>query len=181
MYCASKAAKTTQCTVHCDLSVQDCETWNRSREEHQRRPERGGEGEGLVAHKVPRGLGQVKTQGSGPEGSSVRPEGERKFKRTGQRETGVSQQNSGGSVSRKPETGQLQGKLRQNVRWTRRSSNPTSQEYSYKSWIDVSPKGTHLGKYLTKILSKFRTAPLKTSANANAEVDLKIAQLKENV
>ena len=33
MYCASKAAKTTQCTVHCDLSVQDCEAWNRGRPE----------------------------------------------------------------------------------------------------------------------------------------------------
>ena len=33
LYCASKAAKTTQCTVHCDLSVQDCETWNRGRPE----------------------------------------------------------------------------------------------------------------------------------------------------
>ena len=36
LYCASKAAKTTQCTVHCDLSVQDCESWNRSREEEGR-------------------------------------------------------------------------------------------------------------------------------------------------
>merc|ERR1712210_319170 len=33
LYCASKAAKTTQCTVHCDLSVQDCEAWNRGRPE----------------------------------------------------------------------------------------------------------------------------------------------------
>ena len=33
LYCASKAAKTTQCTVHCDLSVQDCEVWNKNREE----------------------------------------------------------------------------------------------------------------------------------------------------
>ena len=36
LYCASKAAKTTQCTVHCDLSVQDCEGWNRSRQEEGR-------------------------------------------------------------------------------------------------------------------------------------------------
>ena len=36
LYCASKAAKTTQCTVHCDLSVQDCEEWNRSRQEEGR-------------------------------------------------------------------------------------------------------------------------------------------------
>ena len=32
MYCASKAGKTTQCTLHCDLSVQDCEMWNRDKE-----------------------------------------------------------------------------------------------------------------------------------------------------
>ena len=32
LYCASKAGKTTQCTLHCDLSVQDCETWNKDRE-----------------------------------------------------------------------------------------------------------------------------------------------------
>ena len=32
LYCASKAGKTTQCTLHCDLSVQDCETWNKERE-----------------------------------------------------------------------------------------------------------------------------------------------------
>ena len=36
LYCASKAAKTTQCTVHCDLSVQDCEVWNKNREEEGR-------------------------------------------------------------------------------------------------------------------------------------------------
>jgi len=36
LYCASKAAETTQCTVHCDLSVQDCEDWNRSRQEEGR-------------------------------------------------------------------------------------------------------------------------------------------------
>lgn len=33
LYCASKAAKSSQCTVHCDLSVQDCEAWNGGREE----------------------------------------------------------------------------------------------------------------------------------------------------
>ena len=32
LYCASKAGKTTQCTLHCDLSVQDCERWNKERE-----------------------------------------------------------------------------------------------------------------------------------------------------
>jgi len=32
LYCASKAGKTTQCTLHCDLSVQDCEMWNKERE-----------------------------------------------------------------------------------------------------------------------------------------------------
>ena len=36
LYCASKAAKTTQCTVHCDLSVQDCEAWNKGRPEEGR-------------------------------------------------------------------------------------------------------------------------------------------------
>lgn len=36
LYCASKAAKTGQCTLHCDLSPQDCESWNSSREETDR-------------------------------------------------------------------------------------------------------------------------------------------------
>jgi len=36
LYCASKAAKTLQCTLHCDLSFQDCHTWNNSREEPDR-------------------------------------------------------------------------------------------------------------------------------------------------
>ncbi len=28
MYCASKASKTTQCTVHCDVSPEDAWSWN---------------------------------------------------------------------------------------------------------------------------------------------------------
>lgn len=31
LYCASKAAKTTQCTVHCDLSPEDAWSWNEGR------------------------------------------------------------------------------------------------------------------------------------------------------
>jgi len=33
LYCASKASKTTQCTVHCDVSPEDAWSWNIEREE----------------------------------------------------------------------------------------------------------------------------------------------------
>lgn len=36
LYCASKAGKATQCTVHCDVSPQDCDSWNSDREECHR-------------------------------------------------------------------------------------------------------------------------------------------------
>ena len=33
LYCASKASKTTQCTVHCDISPEDAWTWNVQRKD----------------------------------------------------------------------------------------------------------------------------------------------------
>ena len=33
LYCASKASKTTQCTVHCDVSPEDAWSWNIERDE----------------------------------------------------------------------------------------------------------------------------------------------------
>ena len=36
VWCASKATKTTQCTVHCDVSAEDAWSWNQSRPESEK-------------------------------------------------------------------------------------------------------------------------------------------------
>ena len=36
MYCATKSGKTTQTTVHCDLSEQDAAAWNNARDENDK-------------------------------------------------------------------------------------------------------------------------------------------------